>query len=86
MALYELAHYETALSAIDSFRKMLTNNKTLTEQYSSKNRNFSAILGQLIKAKIDDTPGGREEILKKISDTPQLGNRKWLMKKADDLK
>lgn len=85
MALYELSHYETALSAIDSFRKMLTNNKTLTELYSGKNRNFSAILGQLIKAKIDNTPGGREEILKRISDTPQLGNRKWLMKKADDL-
>ena len=85
MALYELSHYETALSAIDSFRKMLANNKTLTEQYSGKNRNFSAILGQLIKSKIDNTPGGRAEILKRISDTPQLGNRNWLIKKAGDL-
>ncbi|HMT11488.1 MAG TPA: hypothetical protein PKA39_07685, partial [Ignavibacteria bacterium] len=58
---------------------------TLTEQYSGKNRNFSAILGQLIKSKIDNTPGGRAEILKRISDTPQLGNRNWLIKKADDL-
>lgn len=85
MALYELSHFETALSAIDSFRKMLTSNKTLTEQYSSKNRNFSAILGQLIKARIDSEPGEREEILKRINDTPQLGNRKWLINKANEL-
>lgn len=85
MALYELSHFETALSAIDSFRKMLISNKTLTEQYSGKNRNFSAILGQIIKAKIDNAPGYRDEILKRITDTPQLANRKWLISKAQEL-
>ena len=85
MALYELSHFETALSTIDSFRKMLVSNKTLTEQYSGKNRNFSAILSQLIKAKIDNTPGSRDEIVNRINETQQLANRKWLISKAQEL-
>jgi len=85
MALYELSHFETALSTIDSFRKMLVSNKTLTEQYSGKNRNFSAILSQLIKAKIDNTPGSRDEIVSRINETQQLANRKWLISKAQEL-
>jgi hypothetical protein len=85
MALYELSHFEAAISSIESFKKMLTSNKTLTEQYRDKNRNFISILAQLIKSRIDNSKGAKEEILKKISGSGQLGNKKWLIKKAEEL-
>jgi len=86
MALYELSHFEAAISSIESFRKMLAGNKTLTGQYRDKNRNFISILGQLIKAALERTAGSREEILQKISSTEQLGNRRWLIRKAEELR
>ena len=86
MALYELSHFETALALIESFKKMLIINKTLTEQYREKNKNFSTLLSNLIKAKIDRSNGGKEQLLKKIEESGQTANKRWLINKANELK
>ncbi|HWA06348.1 MAG TPA: hypothetical protein VG961_07350 [Ignavibacteria bacterium] len=86
MALYELSHFETAIAAIESFKKLLVNNKTLTEQYREKNRNFLSLLGSLIRARLDNIQGTKEELLRKIENTPQTANKKWLIKKTEELK
>lgn len=86
MALYELSHFETALALIESFKKMLIINKTLTEQYREKNKNFSTLLSSLIKAKIDNSNGSKEQLLKKIEESGQTANKRWLINKANELK
>ncbi|MBN8583495.1 MAG: hypothetical protein J0M37_00250 [Ignavibacteria bacterium] len=86
MALYELSHFETALALIESFKKMLIINKTLTEQYREKNKNFSTLLSNLIKAKIDNSNGSKEQLLKKIEESGQTANKRWLINKANELK
>jgi len=86
MALYELSHFETAIAAVESFKKMLASNKTLTEQYREKNRSFLLLMGYLIKAKIDNFEGSKDELLKKIEESPVTANRKWLIKKTEELK
>ncbi len=86
MALYELSHFETAIAAIESFKKLLANNKTLTEQYREKNRNFLSLMGYLIKGRIDNFQGSKDELLKKIEETPVTANRKWLIRKTEELK
>lgn len=82
MALFELKHYETALSTAESFRKMLAVNKTLTEQYREKNRNFSLLFSHIVKAAVESNSGAGTEILKKIESTERLANRTWLIKKS----
>lgn len=86
MALYELSHFETAIAAIESFKKLLANNKTLTEQYREKNRNFLSILGGLIRARLDNVESGKAELLRKIEGTPQTANKKWLINKTEELR
>jgi Txe/YoeB family toxin of Txe-Axe toxin-antitoxin module len=78
---YELGHYESAISLIESFRRMLTSSASLTEQYSRKNINFINAVNSLIKLRAgsaDDTP---EKLIEKINGYELLANKKWLMEK-----
>ncbi len=59
-AFYELGHYESALSLIESFKKMLSSSK-LTEQYRIKNLNFINMLNAVIKAKLEGEENIREK-------------------------
>lgn len=85
MALYEIGHYETALASAESFRKMLAANKTLTEQYREKNKNFAAVFMSLVKAKADNSTGAKDEIMKKIEGITALANKNWLIRKTGGL-
>lgn len=85
MALYEIGHYETALASAESFKKMLAANKTLTEQYREKNKNFAAVFMSLVKAKADNSTGAKDEIMKKIEGITALANKNWLIRKTGGL-
>lgn len=85
MSFYELGHYESSLSLIESFRRMLNSSPSLTEQYSQKNINFINSVSALIKLKTgsgEDSPGKLKE---KVNNYEMLANKKWLMEKIDEL-
>lgn len=84
-SLFELGHYETAISAIESFRRMLNSNPSLTEQYRNKNLNFTSALNMLIKAKIESNPESAERAAEKIRSFDMITNRNWLLEKAADI-
>src|SRR4030095_1251807 len=86
MALYELKHYESAISLIESFKKMLTSNPALTKQYSIKNLNFINSVNSLIKLKMENNSGEAEELLERIENYDMLSNKKWLSEKISELK
>ncbi|NOS84603.1 MAG: hypothetical protein HOP31_05630 [Ignavibacteria bacterium] len=84
-SLYELGHYETAISTIESFRRMLNSNTSLTEQYRKKNLNFISALNILIKAKMDNDPEGLTKAAEKIRAYDMITNRNWLLEKSAKL-
>jgi hypothetical protein len=85
MALYELEHYESAISLIESFKKMLTTNPALTKQYSQKNVNFINSVNTLIRLKTENKPGEAAVLQEKIESYDILSNKKWLNEKVSEL-
>lgn len=84
MSLYELEHYESALSLTESFKKLLTNNEAFTEQYSSKNINFINTVSAMIKLKIENNPEHALQLKEKLEGYDVISNKKWLRKKMED--
>lgn len=85
MAFYELGHYESAISLIESFKRMLTNNTSLTEQYSQKNIAFANSVNSLIKVKSSYDEISAQMLKEKIMNTEVIGNKGWLIKKIDEM-
>jgi hypothetical protein len=81
MSLFELGHFESALAMIESYRRMLNTNESITDQYREKNINFINILGGLIRAKADDDKNGLIKLKLKLEQTESLANKRWLLKK-----
>jgi hypothetical protein len=77
---YELKDYESGLSLADTYKKMVQNDKVLSEIHRRSNRNFagfySRILRNLSNGKIDELDFLRGEIEK----TP-TNSREWLLEK-----
>jgi hypothetical protein len=86
MTLFELSHYETAISIIESFRRMLNSNTSLTEQYRQKNLNFINMLNSIIKSRLDEEENDKEKLMEKLSGYSQVANKKWLQNKINELK
>ena len=86
MTLYELGYYENAISLIESFKKLLYNNIQFTEQYSSKNLNFINSVNTLIKIALDKDMSEANLLLEKINGFSVLSNKKWLLKKIEEIK
>ncbi len=85
MAYYELSHFESAVSLIESFRRLLNSNPSLTEQYREKNINFINSLNALIKIKLDNDKVGAEKLSGKITSTETIAHKKWLLKKISEV-
>lgn len=85
MAFYELGHYESALSLIESFKRMLTSNTSLTKQYSQKNIAFANSVSSLIKTKSSYDEISAQMLKEKILNTEVIGNKGWLVKKIDGM-
>jgi len=86
MAFYELGHYESAISLIESFKRMLNSNPSLTEQYSQKNIAFANSTGSLIKLKSGAEENEVNLFMEKTRETEVIGNKSWLLNKAKELK
>jgi Tfp pilus assembly protein PilF len=84
-SLYELGHYETVISTIESFRRMLNSNTSLTEQYRQKNLNFTGALNMLVKAKMDNDPEAAGKTAEKIKAYDMITNKNWLLKKTEEI-
>lgn len=85
MSLYELGYFESAISLIDSFRKLLSNNSSFTEQYSRKNLNFISSVNSLIKIRIENVTSGIDDLIHKVNSYDVISNKKWLMQKIEDV-
>jgi hypothetical protein len=85
MAFYELSHFESAVSLIDSFRRLLNSNTSLTEQYREKNINFINSLNALMKLKLDNDKAGAAKLGEKISAVETIAHKKWLLKKISEV-
>jgi hypothetical protein len=81
MSLYELGHYENAVSLIDSFRKLLAGSNSLTEQYRQKNMNFINSVNALIRLKSDYDNSAAEALMEKINAYELIGYKNWLKEK-----
>lgn len=86
MSLYELGHFETAISLIDSFRKLLSQSPSLTEQYRQKNLNFINSVSSLIRLTTDYDKDSASILKEKINGYELVGYKNWLNEKADLLK
>ncbi len=84
MTLFELGYYESAISLIESFKKLLNNNPIFTEQYSRKNMNFINSVNSLIRLKIDSDQNGINELKSKVNSFDVISNKKWLLQKFDN--
>lgn len=77
---YELKDYESGMSLADTYKKMVKNDKVLSEIHRTSNRNFagfySRILRNLSNGRIDELDFLRTEIEK----TP-TNSREWLLEK-----
>lgn len=86
MSLYELGHYENAVSLIDSFRKLLSGNSALTEQYRQKNLNFINSVNALIRLKNSFDENSFIALSDKIKNFELVANKNWLFEKIRLLK
>lgn len=86
MSLYELSHYESAISLIESFKKMLTTSNLLTKQYSQKNINFINTVYLLIKFKTGNSSEDAGLLKERVNKFEVLSNKKWLLEKIEELK
>ena len=84
MSFFELSHFETAISMIDSYKKMLNSNSSVTGQYREKNINFAILLSALIKFKIDGDYNSINELNEKLKSDDIVANKKWLLEKIKD--
>ncbi len=82
---YELGHYESAISLIESFRRMLTSSASLTEQYSQKNINFINSVSGMIKFRTGNDEDPPVKLKKKVNGYEMLANRRWLIGKIEEL-
>jgi len=85
MLLYELEHYEAALSFIESYKKMLIKNPLLTEQYGSKNINFANAVAYLVKIKYGCSVSEKAALIERIKNFSNISNKKWLESKIKEL-
>jgi len=84
-SLFELGHYETVISTIESFRRMLNSNTSLTEQYRQKNLNFTGALNMLVKARMENDPEAARKTVEKIKEYDMITNKNWLLQKAAEI-
>ncbi len=85
-AFYELGHYESAISLGESFKKLLSSNKLITEQYRVRNINFVNMVNSIIKTRLDNEENNSEKLLSKLNEYESITNKNWLIEKINELK
>ena len=86
ISLFELKEYDAAVALIESFKKYLKNNKTISKANGNHYLGFAEGLQILIK---NITGSGETEPLMKMKNVikkyPSLFRKNWLLKKAEEL-
>ena len=81
---YELSDFEPGISFAESYRKMVSNDKTYSEIHRNSYTNFSVLYLKLIKLKadnnIDEVP-----FLKKEIENTVTNSKEWLLEKVNEL-
>jgi len=80
---YELKSIDPFLATIDSYRQFLLKNKSITDSRREQCANFIDLLLQLLKAQ--EHPENTVFLRKKILETQNVMNKKWLLEKADEI-
>ncbi len=83
---YELKEYEPAYGIIDTFSHFLRNNKSVTELDRDRFGNFLKFYKNLIKASERSDGYKVQKMKKQLSDTKNVINRRWLLKKTEEFK
>lgn len=82
---YELGHYESALSMIDSYRHFLSNVKDLSELHKEGSSAFINTLNQLIKLKSKFHEQDFAKLKSKVLERTSLSGREWFLEKLEEM-
>ena len=81
---YELEMLNELSDHLDSYRKFLVNNKTLTGLHRKVNENFVKILNDMLKLRSNTGRVRADQLKDKIISTKELTGRGWLLKKLEE--
>lgn len=81
---YELEMLNELSDHLDSYRKFLVNNKTLTGLHRKVNENFVKILNDMLKLRSNTGRVRAVQLKDKIISTKELTGRGWLLKKLEE--
>jgi hypothetical protein len=82
---YELDHFESAYSMVDSYKHYLSNSKEITNFYKVPLNNFLKLYFDLLKIKSRQSKEKASFIKNKITNESKIISKKWLLEKADEL-
>jgi hypothetical protein len=82
---YELGYFEELLSAIDSYRHFIANNKFISERYKAICTEFVNNVSRMLRIKNEGKAGENTLLRKDIISSPGALNQVWLLEKTDEL-
>ncbi len=85
MAYYELNAFEQAISLADTYEHFLLKNKSVSPESKSYYGKFVKYTGQLIKIKLKSEKFILGKLNKEISNSHEIANKSWLLKKIAEL-
>ena len=82
--LYELNEFEPAISFAESYRKMVSNDKTYAELHRNSYTNFSVLYLKLVKLKADNKTD-ESHFLKREIESTVVNSKDWLLEKVNEM-
>lgn len=84
--LYELGKEETFLSALESFRHFISNNKLIPDVRKIFYYNFHKSISRLFKIKNKNDMSETSSLKSETAGTQNISNKEWLLSKIDEIK
>lgn len=84
--LYELGMDESFLSALESFRHFISNNKLIPKSRKIFYTNFYKSINRLFKIKNKNDISETSSLKSETSNTQNISNKEWLLSKIDQIK
>jgi hypothetical protein len=83
---YEMGHWESIFSLIDSYKHFLHTNKLITDDVKKRYGLFLGMFNELVKIKIDPTTESIKEMRENILTSEGFVNKDWLAEKLLGIK
>lgn len=83
--LYELGHYESALSAVDAFKHYLRHSKLMNDNPKNKYMNYLRFITELIRLNTNMNEFNLRKLKKQIENTDKIVHKNWLSEKVTEL-